>query len=126
MLEVKLDADVLYRSSVPICRADRSAAASQGQATRVEFSFRPARGIVWQGYRDADDKTAANQLLTFDLWQAGADPDDLILGITVRDRSTIYMNTTHVAKPGDRASTEIASGLTVSTYASGKGDSSGN
>ncbi len=103
-LEVRLGSETLYKSSFPICHARRSSPYSQGQKARVEFSFRPSRSINWQGYRDEDDK------------QAGADPDQLLIGVTFSDTRAIYMNTIHIAKPTERSQSEVAEGLTIVTY----------
>src|SRR5687767_6445017 len=71
-VEVRLDKTMLHKSSVPLWRADRASVDSQGQASRIEFSLRPDRAIVWAGYRDTNDGTAANQSIEGDVWQAGA------------------------------------------------------
>jgi hypothetical protein len=114
-LEVRLDKTTLYKSSFPLCRADRGSINSQGQASHVQFSFRPHRVIVWKGYRDKDDRTNANQLIQGQIWQAGADPDALLIGIVFADPHTVYMNTIHIAHPAQRDETEIARGLVVMT-----------
>ncbi len=115
-LEVRLDAKTLYKGSFPICRASRSSPHSQGQESRVEFSFRPERPVVWRGYRDEDDRTGLNHRLECQVWQAGADPDAMVLGVTFADEQKIYMNTVHIAKPGKRDQTEVTDGLVVLTY----------
>ena len=123
-LEVRLDKTVLYRSSFPLCRADRyplNRVNSQGHTNDIHFSFRPQRPILWEGYRDTSDTTAAGQLIKCDLWQAGADPDDLLFGVSFVSAHTIYMNTIHIAHPDKRDETEIAKGLFVVSHP-GKGE----
>ena len=116
-VEVSLDGVTLLKVALPLCRADRESVHSQGQQTaRIEFSFVPTRPIVWEGYRDPPIKSKTGQLLEGDIWQAGADPDDLILGVSFLDSHLIYMNTVHVAHPTQRDETEIEPGLTLSTY----------
>ena len=115
-LEVRLATEIVYRSVLPICRAERSSPASQGQRARMDFAFRPARSIEWRGYRDEPDMTDANQALSFDLWQAGADAGHLTIGLSVRAKDRVVMNTVHIAKPAERSDTPIAEGLVVSTY----------
>ena len=58
-------------------------------------------------------KTAAGRPLEVDLWEAGADPDALLIGAAVSDGDTLRMNTIHIAYPTKRAETEIAGGLFV-------------
>ena len=115
-LEVGLDAKNLYKGSFAICQASRSSQHSQGQQSRLEFSFRPERPVVWRGYRDKEDRTGLNHRLTCQLWQAGADPDAVVIGVTFADEQKIYMNTVHIARPGKRNETEVADGLVVLTY----------
>jgi hypothetical protein len=116
-IEVRLDGKLLHKSVVPICRAVREDAAAQGQSSgRIEVRFTAPRAIVWEGYRDGPDRTKAGQELTLDIWQAGADPEDLLLGVDVMDGKAIHMNTLHIAHPFKRDRSEIASGLEVVTY----------
>lgn len=124
-LEVRLDGRMLYKSTFPLCRASRKSPESQGESSRVQFYFCPGRTIKWLGYRDAPEKTGADQLIETDLWQAGADPDDLLIGVSFISGSRIYMNTVVVARPGHRDSTTVADGLVVTTYPSRKPTSRG-
>jgi hypothetical protein len=119
-VEIRLEKTMLHRSSVPLCRADRASADSQGQASRIEFSFRPARAILWAGYRDTPDGTAADHSIEGNIWQAGADPDALAIGISFVDGSKILTNTVHIAHPGQRDESTIANGLVVLTYPAGR------
>jgi hypothetical protein len=118
-LEVKLDGKRLYKSTFPLCRASRKSSESQGESGRVQFYFRPRRAIKWSGYRDAAETTGADQLIEADLWQAGADPDDLLIGVSFASGSKIYMNTVVAAHPGHRDRTTVADGLVVTTYPDG-------
>jgi hypothetical protein len=115
VLDVKLDGATLYSSTIPICQATRDGAESQGESRKVSFPFRPHRAIKWSGYRDSDVTTDASRPLHVDLWQAGADPNDLLIGVSVSDGKSIYMNTIYIAYPEKRSSTEIATGLVIST-----------
>ena len=115
MLEVRLDQRVIYKTSFPLCRAERSSTYSNGQNTRLRFSFTPGRAIIWTGYRDKAETTAPSQTLHGDIWLSGADPTDLLLGVSFSDKDSIYMNTIHIAYPDKPNQTEVASGLTVRT-----------
>jgi hypothetical protein len=114
-LELQLDKVAIYQSTFPLCRAERSSADSQARAT-AEFVFRPERAITWKGYRDNDVTSQANQRIEANLWQAGADPDSLLIGVTFSDDSQIYMNTIYIAYPSRREETSIADGLVIATY----------
>ncbi len=60
----------------------------------------------------------ANQLIDDSFWQAGADPDALLIGVSFVASDTILMNTIHISHLNKRESSEIAKGLVVVTYPS--------
>jgi len=116
-IEIQLDKSTIYQSVFPVCRVDRASPVSQGQRIgKIRFTFKPGRPIVWEGYRDTKDTTEAGQLLEADIWQAGADPDDLLIGLSFADARSIHMNTIHIAHPSRRDESEVAAGLTVATF----------
>jgi hypothetical protein len=51
-----------------------------------------------------------------DIWEAGAAPDALILGVSVRGPKIALVNTLMIAKPEALSTTEIATGLTITTH----------
>ena len=116
-LEVRLDRRIIFKSSFPLCRADRSPVSGQGESKSLYFAFKPHRVIVWKGSRrDEGDPSPANQEIDGDIWLAGSDPDDLLPGVSFVSSKTIYMNSIHVARPMQRDETEMAPGLVVTTY----------
>jgi hypothetical protein len=114
-LEVRLDQNIIYQSSFPLCRAERSSVYSEGQKKKLDFVFNAPRAIVWQGYRDEDNTTDPNQEIKGDIWLAGADPNAVILGVSFVSHGSIYMNTLHIAYPDRREVSEIESGLVIIT-----------
>ena len=114
-LEVRLDQKIIYQSSFPLCRADRSSAHSEGQTKKLDFVFNAPRAIVWHGYRDEDNTTDLSQEIEGNIWLAGADPDKMILGVSFVSRGSIYMNTLHIAYPDRREVLEIEPGLVIIT-----------
>jgi hypothetical protein len=119
-LEARFDNHIIQKSTFPLCRASRESAHSQGQTGRIEFTLRPDRVIVWTGYREKDDRTAAGEVLEGNIWEAGADPDALTLGVSFVNGNRILMNTVHIAHPAGRDESEIAKGLVVRTYPAAK------
>lgn len=116
-LEVRFDGTVLYRTEFPICKADFSSSKRQGEESgKIRFLFKPERSITWEGYRDPAAVTAAGHVLNVDLWQAGADPEDLILGVSFGDEHDTYMNTVHMAFPGKRDVSNPAEGIEIVTF----------
>jgi hypothetical protein len=114
-LEVRLDQRLIYQSSFPLCRSERSSAHSEGQKKKLEFAFKAPRAIVWQGYRDEDNTTGPDQEIEGNIWLAGADPDKMLLGVSFMSRDSIYMNTIHIAYSNRRSVSEIEPGLVVIT-----------
>jgi hypothetical protein len=115
-IEVRLDAATVYRHEFWMCRTLRSAVRDGGADVKIEFSITPKKPITWSGYQDNDVTSPAGQALDVDLWQAGADPNDLLIGVSVADKSQTYMNTIHIAYPHKTNSTTIAPGLVVTTH----------
>lgn len=113
VLQVTLDGEPLYRATIPICQATRE---DHTASEKVSFTFQPPRAIRWTGYRDDAPTTKAGQTLSADLWQAGADPNDLLLGVSVSDGRVVYMNAAHVAYPEKLNTTEIEKDLVVTTH----------
>ena len=115
-LEVRFDKRTVEKVVLPLCRAARDSSDSQGETSRIEFSFKPNRPLVWAGYRERADRTPAGQLLEGYIWQAGADPDWLTIGVSFMTRSRVLMNTIHIAHPDRRDESTIAKGLSLITY----------
>jgi hypothetical protein len=115
VLTVAFDHELIRADKIPVCRAERGSAAGAGQQKRISFPFYPGRKIQWLGYPStvAAGESPASAKLRIDIWEAGADPDAMILGISIVGAERIYMNTV-LGVQLDRANkTEIAPGLVV-------------
>jgi hypothetical protein len=115
VLQAKLDSQLIYGATIPICRKERDRDDGSGENKTLSFSAKPAHAIKWEGYRDDNPITKAGTALTLDLWQAGADPGALLIGVTVSDGHQLYMNTIHIAYPDKPSSTVLADGLVIDT-----------
>jgi hypothetical protein len=104
---VRLDNKVLYRGVLPICRGSRNA-----EDGRSDFHF--AGGHTFQG----EYHTSLTDSIRGDIWQAGGEPDAMILCISfdAGKGKQILLNTVHIARPEKRTSSEIDKGLFVTTY----------
>jgi len=103
-ITIRLDHRVLYRGLLPVCHGRRDA-----EDGRVEFHF--AGGHTFQG----ENRTRPTDLIEGDIWQAGGEPDALILGISFTAEQGL-LNVLHVARPQKQTSTEVDKGLFVTTY----------
>jgi len=106
-LVVLLDGKAIYRSRFLVCRNNGPAPTAEEQ--KLVFHFKG--GHVFQGqYR-----TLPTQTIEANIWQAGANPDSLLLGVMfVSDR--ILLNTIHVAKPGSASASLVDRGIVVKTF----------
>ena len=112
-LEVSLNGAVVAGYSVPICKVPRSDRPKDPKI--LKFVLHPDHRIVWTGYREVDDTTDAGEEIEGDIWQAGGESDALVLGVTFAVKDKLLMNTLHVARTANRAESEIAKGLSVTT-----------
>jgi hypothetical protein len=101
---VRLDSKVLYRGVLPICRGSRDA-----EDGRVEFHF-------IGGHSFGEYHTRSTDSIEGDIWQAGGEPDALILGISFATGKQILLNTLHIAKPEKQASSTLDKALFITTY----------
>ncbi len=119
-LEVQFEGRIVHKSTFPLCRAGRGTVHQQGQDGRIEFTWRPEHAITWRGYRDTRNRTGTDEVLLGNIWEAGADPDALTLGVSFFSGKRIVMNTVHIAHPAARDESTIAKGLLVRTYPAAK------
>ncbi len=105
-MSVRLDGKMLYRGILPICLGSRDA-----EDGRVEFHFAGGHTFQQREYR-----TRSTDSIEVDIWQAGGDPDALILGIAFYTSKEELLNTLHIARPDKQTSTEIDKGLFITTY----------
>jgi hypothetical protein len=76
---------------------------------KIVFHFKGGR--IFQG----EYRTLPTQTIEANVWQAGADPDTLLLGVTfVSDR--VLLNTIHLAKPGSPSESQMDRGIVVKTF----------
>ena len=111
-LEVLLNGKIIYRSSFPICRANSVPTPAEGRQRIIAFSFKG--GHVFQG----EYHTARTQIIEGNIWQAGADRDAMLLGVSFSSKKQVLLNTIHVAKPDSVSASEVDRGITVRTFPS--------
>jgi hypothetical protein len=124
-VEVKVQGITVNKVTMPLCRAPRAQSNSQGDQARIDFSFRPTHPVEWKGYREGTDRTNPGQVIEGALWQAGAEADGVLTGVSFSTPNRILMNTIHIAHPDRRDESTIADGLTIATYPGATGTSRG-
>src|SRR5262249_42988084 len=60
-LEVRLDNKTIFTTTYSVAQTNRAAVPTKSHNTRIRFSFKPERSIVWSGYRDEDEISPAKQ-----------------------------------------------------------------
>jgi hypothetical protein len=110
-LTAQLDRRTIYSATFPACRAERH---EQNPSAGMSFPLVSPRRLMWYGYRsDAGESTAAGKHLTVELWQAGGDPEDMLLGVLVQDDSVRYMNTILILDPHRQTVDRLTPGLVI-------------
>ena len=110
-LEVLLDGKSIYHMEFRPCLMDRNAKNSESESRIRVFSF-VSTGQTFQGTYH----TRKGERIEGNVWQAGADPDDLLLGLAFSTKHQILLNTIHIAKPDQTSRSQIDTDLVVRTY----------
>ena len=106
-IAVFLDGKVVYRSRFSVCRINVPTVTAKQQ----KLVFRIRGGHVFQD----EYHTLPTQTIDANIWQAGAEPDALLLGVSfVSDR--VLLNTIHVAKPDAVTVSKLDRGIVVRTF----------
>jgi len=108
-LVVLLDGKAVYRSRFPLCRNNGPTPTAEGR--KIVFHFKG--GHIFQG----EYRTLPTQTIEANIWQAGADPNALLLGVTFVS-VRVLLNTIHVAKPDNTSASQLDRGIVVRTFPS--------
>jgi len=109
-LEVLLNGKSIYQSSFSICRV-RPADVRAGQTPQtVAFTFKG--GHLFQG----EHRTVPTQTVEGSIWQAGGEPDGLLLGVSFSTKDRVLLNSVHFVKPDRTSETKLDPGLFIRTY----------
>ena len=89
----------IIQTSGPACESYSNNRDGQWKTETLSGHFEPNQPITWAGYRDEPFDSPKDANLTVDLWLAGADRENQVwlIGVSVRDTDSIYMNTIHPA-----------------------------
>ena len=113
---MRLDGRLLHRAVLPVCRLRRGDLDRRPARAPLRFTFRGGR--VFAG----EYRTTRADTIEADVWQAGADPTAVILGLSFSPRrptparSRVLLNTVHVLAPDGARESALDVGLTVRTY----------
>lgn len=108
-IEITLNNKTLYKSSVPICRLRRGDIPIDREEKRLAFTLNKKEKVSLFG-EPAEARVEGN------IWKAGGDPDDIILGVSFTTKERIWLNTLHLAFPKKGSWSELSRNLVIQTY----------
>ena len=120
MLDVTLDGKAIYGSTFPICQARRRAIKPEPQQRILEFRFDAAPRRFGTRSRVTDP-----QAIDANIWQAGAERNAIILGVSFSTESLVLLNVRHLARADAATRTEHVRGLVITTRPVRRGNRTG-
>jgi|HubBroStandDraft_6_1064221.scaffolds.fasta_scaffold785582_1 hypothetical protein len=110
-VQVLLDGKSVHQSHFRACQMNRTAPNTEReQKVRTPFHF--SGGHTFQGTY----YTKKTETIEGTLWQAGADRDDILLGVSLVAHEQVLLNTIHIVRPGKPTETILDAGLVIKTY----------
>jgi hypothetical protein len=106
-VEVTVDGKSVFKSSFPICKTTNPSVDDRDHKQKiVAFTFKG--GHTFQ----AEYHTSNAEMVEGSIWQAGPEPDDLILGVSFvsNKQNQILLNTLHICQPDRRSVEEVDAG----------------
>lgn len=110
-LQVLLEGKPIYHSHFRACLMDRTDENNR-QEQRIRSTFHFPGGHTFQSRYH----TRKTETIEGTIWQAGADPDAILLGVTFMAKKQVLLNTIHIAKPGKSTEFTLDTGLVMKTY----------
>jgi hypothetical protein len=110
IIELRADEHVIQRKTVPFCHSRHAQTRQQHFAPMMTFALPGGRSF--QG----EYRTMRAETIQADVWQANADTDAVVLGVSFALKRQILLNTLHLLVPGKARTDTIDSGLTISSY----------
>ncbi len=104
-LRITLDGTPIYHGVLAAC-PEMLPDALRDRYTRATFFFRPARSLDWDEVR-----TSARERIEGNVWRAGADSDDVLLGISFVARDRVLLNTIHIAALDSPSAYPLGAGI---------------
>jgi hypothetical protein len=100
---LSVDGRSAYSRNIPVCFTERNSLPPATLSTTLQTD---------RSHFGEPSRTP----LEVDFWEASADPDALVLGISFSSKQRVWLNTLHVALSSKQAVTELAPGVSVRTF----------
>jgi hypothetical protein len=108
--QVAVDARTIADTTIAVCRAREDRIVGPANPRRLSFVFSARHR--WQG----EFLTTNSDTITCDVWQAGADPRMVILGISFDTRRQVLLNSVHLLDPNRRRERAQDRGVVTTTF----------
>jgi len=109
-LQVTLRGRTLYDATLPLCDVTPSERSQRAEQRRLRFFFTTDAGLFGDEFRHLGVRRIEGNV-----WEAGGDADQIILGLSFQIPEQILLNTLHLAAESQRSTSDLARGLTSST-----------
>jgi hypothetical protein len=109
-VKIIVEGQTIYRSTFRACRMERTDANTESQRKIRAFHF--SGGHTFQD----EYRTAVREQIEGNLWQAGADPDGIVLGVSFVAHDQVLLNTIHLVKPGKPTQSVLDRNVLIKTY----------
>ena len=109
----------IYKTFFPICAMHRSEIKPDRSQKILEFYFTADCRIFKTGEDSNLDslfESFGTKRIEGNIWEAGRDPKDILLGVSCVIKEQILLNGIHIAKIRETSTTRLADGLIISTY----------
>jgi hypothetical protein len=104
-IEVSLNGKRIYKTTFGICRTDYPQL-MKSQRTLVFKIAGPHKSLFGEPRKET---------LEGNVWQAGRDPDGIVLGVSFAGPNRVWCNSLHILDPNKASKTVLARGLIVRT-----------
>lgn len=109
-VNVVVDGRTVYRSRFRTCQIERTNATTEKQHDKKTFRF--SGGHTFQNTHP----TSNAESVEGNIWQAGAETDGILLGISFVAHDQVLLNTMHLVKPGKSTQSTLDRGVVIETY----------
>jgi len=109
-IDVLLDHKPIYHTELRVCQMYRNDADSRPKQKTIVFNM-PGGHTFRNTYH-----TKKAEKIEGSIWQAGAEPTDLLLGLSFSTRGQVLLNAIHIIDPSEVTTSNIDAGMVVKTY----------
>jgi len=118
-VEILLQNKIIYKTSFPVCAKYRNNIKSNESTKVLKYYFKADCNIFKTGedaYLDSLFRSFGIQRIEGNIWEAGKDTNEILLGISFIAKNQILLNSIHFAMHDYIYTSEQAKGLFVKTY----------